>query len=321
MDSIIYTNSGAPLITPWSARGMSNEKYAALAKADEKQREVDSDAAKVFEQPSMKADDQQRNYLRTKIQSIVERLKVLQKLFSNDGREMARAVTQIFKELKAALKEYKELAGKELGGVDGMVSSVLSSVPAAPQADSTAKTADSSAGSDAAPASDTAGGDATVQTADAEANTADAQAPASADAPDTTAQTPAATDASAKDAQTSDSTADTKTSDGQPAPSAAAFDGDRTALYKAVEAKVRDMVGSDAMDFLKNVRGIVKFIEDKLLSKARLQIATMKPDKDLEKVVKDLNDSEKDLNQAMDDMEHDLKSAVPGLGMHLDVAA
>ncbi len=286
MDSIIYTNSGAPLVTPWSARGMSNDKYAALAKADAQKREVDNDAARVFDQPKMKADAQQRDFLRSKIQSIIERLKVLQKLFSGDGREMARAVTQVFKELKAALKDYKELAGKELGGVDGMVSAALSSVPATPAMDDK----DTPAG-DAPASGDAAGSDATAQAGDAEAKT-DAQEPADAETPATTSDDPAAP-----------------------------FDGDKTALYKAVDAKVRDMVGEDAMDFLKSVRSVVKFIEDKLLSKARVQIAAMKPDKDLEKVVKDLNDSEKDLNQAMDDMDSDMKSAVPGLGMHLDVAA
>ncbi|HVY87532.1 MAG TPA: hypothetical protein VG942_01595 [Hyphomonadaceae bacterium] len=293
MDSIIYTNSGAPLVTPWSARGMSNETFAALSKADAQKREVESDAMKVLDQPKMKADQDQRNYLRSKIQSIVERLKVLQKLFSNDGREMARAITQIFKELKAALKQYKELAGKELGGVDGMVSQVLAGVPSAPKDDDTAKAEDTNA--------DDTSSDATVKTADAEADAA----------PATDAQTSA-----------SDNKTPTPTTDGdQPAPSAAAFDGDKTALYKAVDAKVRDMVGEDAMDFLKSVRGLVKTIEEKFLAKARIQIAAMKPDKDLERVVKELNDSEKDLNKEMDDMDHDLKAAVPGLGMHLDVAA
>ncbi|MEI9903070.1 MAG: hypothetical protein WDN06_03095 [Asticcacaulis sp.] len=309
----IYTNSGAPLITPWSARGMSDEKFAALSKADAQKQEVQRDAARVFDEPGMKTDDQQRNYLRTKIQSIVERLKVLQKLFSNDGREMARAITQIFKELKAALKEYKELAGKELGNVDGMVSQALASVPASSGSDDTAQTADSSGTDDTAKAADATNGDATVQSADTEAQAAP-------DA-DTKASTGDTATAAASAAAPADSPAATTADNSQPAPSAAAFDGDKTALYKAVDAKVRDMVGSDAMDFLKMVKSLVKTIEDKFLAKARTQIAAMKPDKDLEKVVKDLNDSEKDLNQTMDDMDSDLKSAVPGLGMHLDVAA
>ncbi len=311
MDSTIYTNSGAPLITPWSARGMSNEKFAALAKSDAQKQEVQRDAARVFDEPGMKSDDQQRNYLRTKIQSIVERLKVLQKLFSNDGREMARAITQIFKELKAALKAYKELAGKELGNVDGMVSQALASVPASSDAGDQAPTDDASA-DDTAKAGDSSD-DTSVQAADAQAEAAPEA--------DTAVKT-GSDDVTATDNRKSATTDTTTTTDSsQPAPSATAFDGDKTALYKAVEAKVRDMVGSDAMDFLKMVKGLVKTIEDKFLAKARIQIAAMKPDKDLERVVKDLNDSEKDLNQTMDDMDSDLKNAVPGLGMHLDVAA
>ncbi len=318
MDSTIYTNSGAPLVTPWSPRGMSVDKYNALAKADAKKQEVESDAAKVFDQPRMKADDQQRNFLRTKIQNIVERLKVLQKLFSNDGREMARAVTQIFKELKAALKEYKELAGKELGGIDGMVSAALAPASSAPTDGGADKAADNSAASADAGRTDNTAGDAAVQAADAETQTADTETSAPVEATDATAQTPAAPDGGQTPATNDTSTA---ASGSQPTSAPDAFDGDKTALYKAVESKVRDMVGEDAMDFLKMVKSVVKTIEDKLLSKARIQIAAMTPDKDLEKVVKDLNDSEKDLRQTMDDMERDMKNAVPGLGMHLDVAA
>ncbi len=290
MDSTIYTNSGAPLITPWSPRGMSTDAYNAQVKADQKKQEIDSDAAKVFEQPTMKADDQERDFLRAKIQGIMDRLKVLQKLFSNDGREMARAVTEIFKELKAALKEYKDLAGKELGGVDGTVAQAMA--PPTPGDSTGDATDDKGTGSDTA-----------TDKADA---TPPPEAPAATDG-----QT--STDGTTTVASTTAPSGDTSTQPAAP--------DDRAGLYKAVEQKVRETIGEGAMDFLNLVKSVVKTIEDKLLSKARVQIAAMKPDKDLEKVVKDLNDSEKDLNQAMDDMDSDLKNAVPGLGMHLDVAA
>lgn len=113
MDAVIRTNSGAPLITPWSARGMSNEAYAAKAKADEHKQAVQSLAYKAANSPNNKGLDQSRDFVKQKIEGIRKRLQILKKLFSGNPKEMARALGQIFKELKAALKEYKRITGQE----------------------------------------------------------------------------------------------------------------------------------------------------------------------------------------------------------------
>lgn len=319
MDSIIYTNSGAPLITPWSARGMSNEKYAALQVKEAKKHEVEADAAKVFDQPSMKVDDKQRNFLRTKIENIVKRLKILQKLFSGDGREMARALTQIFKELKAALKAYKELAGKELGNVEGMVGQAMAPAPAAKGEGDDAGKAEAKNAEETAPET-------------AEAAPVDEATGTAAEAAPETAPEATTTDETSADGSTSQEASvipepplhtPPPVSEGPPALPAGSAWSDKSSLYKAVEQKVRETIGNDAMDFLKMVKAVVKHIEEKMLSKARIQISMMKPDKDLEKVVKELNESQKDLHKTMDDMDRDLKAAVPtlGTGMHVDIAA
>lgn len=291
MDAIIRTNSGAPLITPWSARGMSNDKYNILAKADDKKHTIESVASKAFDSPVMKAADKDKAFIKQKIEAIKERLKILRKLYSGNPKEMAKALTQIFKDLKAALKEYKAATDKEIGASAGVVEAIMpADVPMTPPAADAATPADDAKDQPAAPAdpvADPAGDPATQTTTQA----ADPIAAPSADQ----APTDPATAATAND--------------------------DKHALYGQIEEKVKTMAGEDGLDFTKEIKGLVQWIEDKMLTPARIQMKAKKPDKDTDKAFEDVDKQLKELKQEMEDVERDIKREAPAVGQHLDVAA
>ncbi len=287
MDSVIRTNSGAPLITPYTARGMSDARAAMLAAAAKKKAEITSDAMKAFDAPTMKASTQSKNMVRDKIEAIRKRLTILRKLYAGNPKEMARALAQVFKELKQAVKDYAAAVKSEIGASDSAVSTTLSA------GDTTVPDAD------AAPDSGKVETDKKADDQKADETPADDTQAASSDTKDTATQTPA------------------DPSDSKPADATA----DHTALYNQVTTTVRTMAGEDGMEFTRLIKGLVQEIKDKMLTPARIQMQAQKPDKATEEAFKDVDGALKDLDQAMDDMEHDIKDAAPGVGMHLDVAA
>jgi hypothetical protein len=281
MDTVILTNSGAPLITPWSARGMSNDKYAALAAADARKSKVESEAQKAFDTPVMKAADKEKDFIRQRIEGIKQRIKILQKMYSGNPKQMAHALAQVFKELKAALKDFKAATSKELGASAGAVDATLTAgVPAEPAA---------------APKDESKKDD-----ADKTAQTDGTEVAQAATAPDT--QTP-----------------ENKSAD--PAADAQPQAKDSTDMYASVTQKVREMAGADGLDFVKEVKGLVQWIEDKLLTPARIQKTAQKPDKFTDNAFEDVEKTLKDLRHDMEDMERDIKQVVPGVGQNVDVAA
>ncbi|HVZ28830.1 MAG TPA: hypothetical protein VG839_00445 [Asticcacaulis sp.] len=283
MDTAIRTNSGAPLITPWSARGMSNDKYAAMAAVSARKSEVESAAQKAFDTPVMKAADKDKDYIRQRIEGIKQRLKILQKMYSGNPKQMAHALAQVFKELKAALKDYKAAVDKELGAsrsaTDAALTAGVPAEPAAPQADS----------------------DKDETKKDAAPTDADAAQTAEKAADPVQAETPAPPEAQTPDA---------------PQPQAA-----DTGLYTSVARKVQEMAGADGLDFVKEIKGLAQWIEDKLLAPARIQKAAQKPDKFTDNAFEDVEKTLKDLRHDMEDMERDIKQVAPGVGQNLDVAA
>lgn len=292
MDVTIRTNSGAPLITPWSARGMSNDKYNLLTKADEKKRTIETVASKAFESPVMKAADKDKSFIREKIEGIKKRLQILRKLFSGNPKEMAKALAQVFKELKAALKDYKAATDKEIGASAGAVDAMMpADVAMAPPADATA---------------DDASKDDTAKDTDA--------APEEASATDEPAQDPAvAIEQPTAAAEPAPPLAD-------PAVAAAPHD-EKHALYGQIAEKVKTMAGEDGLEFTKEIKGLVQWIEDKMLTPARIQMKAKKPDKDTDKAFEDVDKELKALKKEMEDIERDIKREAPAVGQHLDVAA
>jgi hypothetical protein len=263
MDTYIRTNSGAPLITPWSARGMSNDKYAALAAADARKSKIESAAQKAFDTPVMKAADKDKDYVRQRIEGIKQRLKILQKMYSGNPKQMAHALAQVFKELKAALKDYKAAIDKEMRASTSAVDATLTAdVPAEP----------------AAPA----------ESAKTDSDKTDAPKDGDTDAAQASAQAQAA---------------------------------DGAGLYASVEKKVQEMAGTDGLDFVKEIKGLTQWIEDKLLAPARIQKAAQKPDKFTDNAFEDVEKTLKDLRHDMEDVERDIKLVAPGVGQNIDVAA
>ena len=293
MDVTIRTNSGAPLITPWSARGMSNDKYNLLAKADEKKRTIETVASKAFESPVMKAADKDKSFIREKIEGIKKRLQILRKLFSGNPKEMAKALAQVFKELKAALKDYKAATDKEIGASAGAVDAMMpADVPMPPPAD--------------AQAADDAAKDDTAKDTDA--------APEETPATDEPAQDPAvAIEQPVAAAEPALPVVD-------PAVAAAPHD-EKHALYGQISEKVKTMAGEDGLEFTKEIKGLVQWIEDKMLTPARIQMKAKKPDKGTDKAFEDVDKELKELKKEMEDIERDIKREAPAVGQHLDVAA
>ena len=287
MDTVIRTHSGAPLITPplltpRSARGMSNDKFAALAATKTKKDLITSTAQKAFDAPPMKVAEKSKAFVREKIEGIKKRLQILRKLFGSNPKEMAKALTQIFKELKAAIKEYKAAVKDEIGASADVVAGMMPAEPPPAPADAATKPEDKTDGTNPSEeASDTTVEDVTAETA---TSAAQAEEPSAAPNPNTATE-------------------------------------DKTALYGKVGEEVRKMAGEDGMAFAKEMKGLVQWIEDKMLAPARIQMKAQKPNKETDKAFEDVEKNLKDLCKDMEDMERDIKRDVPTVGQHIDIAA
>jgi hypothetical protein len=244
-------NPAATVVERSLARGMSNEKYQLLKKADDHRKELQEKTSKAMDTPEMRVQNEAKTRAREKLKAIVEKLKILKKLFSGNAKEMARAMTQVFKELKAALKEFKE-AGK--AQMDAVASSAASIVPPM-----------------------TAG-----------------------------ATAPARPEGDAKAVEAEGKTAETAAN---------------TVSHDELMGSMRRSLGEDGMEFLKELKGILKHIDEKMLAPARIQKAAQKSDEDTDKVFEDMDKELKDLRKAMADMERDLKHDAPETGMVLDMRA
>ena len=92
--------------------------------------EVKADVAKVLSSSSLAAPVKKKELARARVQQIIERLKVLKKLFAYYPKQMARALAQIFKELKSAVKDYARAGGDELS-LAGEAAGAATTPPAA----------------------------------------------------------------------------------------------------------------------------------------------------------------------------------------------
>ncbi len=257
-DPGVRTNSGALLLTPWSARGMSDDAFSAKQAKDVHADAITAAVAKAEQTPTFSASAGSEDFIKSEIQGLQKRLQILQKLFAGNPKGMAQAVTQIFKELRAALKQYKAATGQDFAGADAAAASVTPP-----------------------PATATPSGDAS--TGDNPAATADTSAT------DTTSQDPLAKAA--------------------------------IVSYAEVDQALREAIGNDGMQFLATLKGVLKFIDDKMLTPVRIQYATQKHDKDTDKAFKDMDDARKALDQDMSDMNDDISKDAPTLGLKLSTTA
>lgn len=116
-------------------------KKAARQKAEDRKTRVGSEASKALANTALTGSETAKAQARARVQAIVERLKILKKLFGADPRAMAHALTQIFKELKSALKAYRDAAGQELSMSGLAVGATLGAAPAESGADAAADAA------------------------------------------------------------------------------------------------------------------------------------------------------------------------------------
>ncbi len=251
-DPGVRTNSGAPLLTPWSARGMSDQALTAQQAKDAHAAAISTAVGKAEQTPTFSASASSQDFIKSEIQGLQKRLQILQKLFAGNPKGMAQAVTQIFKELRAALKAYKAATGQDFAGADAAAQVTT------PAASSTAST-DTSTGDTPAPAADDATADPTAKSA--------------------------------------------------------------AASYAEVDQALREAIGNDGLQFLDTLKGLLKFIDDKMLTPVRIHYATQKHDKDTDKAFKDMDDARKALDQDMSDMNDDISQDAPTLGLKLSTTA
>lgn len=96
------------------AQLMQKREASQAAKAEEKRR-VAQNVAEAMNSSRMDAPERAKRDAKAKLVEIGKRLQLLRKLFAGNPKEMARALTQVFKELRAAVKAYKDAGGAELG--------------------------------------------------------------------------------------------------------------------------------------------------------------------------------------------------------------
>lgn len=262
-DPGVRTNSGALLLTPWSARGMSDAAFTTSQAKDAHAAAISTAVGKAEQTPTFSASASSEDFITSEIQGLQKRLQILQKLFAGNPRGMAQAVTQILKELRAALKQYRAATGQDFAAADGAAASVT-----------------------APPASSMSPGDAA--TSDSSASTADTSSPDTT-SPDTTIRDPIAKAA--------------------------------TVSYSDVDQALREAIGNDGMQFLTTLKGLLTFIDDKMLTPVRIQYATQKHDKDTDKAFKDMDEARKALDQDMSDMRDDIVKDAPTLGLKVSTTA
>lgn len=110
---MIY-NRAASAPAPTYAELMQKREASRAAKAEEK-RSVAQNVAEAMNSSRMDAPERAKQAAKAKLIEISKRLQLLRKLFAGNPKEMARALTQVLKELRAAVKAYKDAGGAELG--------------------------------------------------------------------------------------------------------------------------------------------------------------------------------------------------------------
>jgi hypothetical protein len=129
--------AGAYGLAQGKARAVKTPGELAGAAAARK-RGIEEDKGKALSSPRMSAAASAKGQARAKVQQLVDRLKILKKLYSANPREMAKALAQVFKELKAAVKAFKDAGGQELALAGEAVSGAMAPARAEAPADGAA---------------------------------------------------------------------------------------------------------------------------------------------------------------------------------------
>jgi hypothetical protein len=106
---------------------------------------VDAAAAQARGSARFAPSDTWKQMAKAKVQELIERVRILKKLYSGDPREMARMLAQVFKELKAAVRAYKDATGDELGMAGDVAAGALNATAAGSSPGGTGDTPDKAA--------------------------------------------------------------------------------------------------------------------------------------------------------------------------------
>ena len=147
---MMIANRGASLPAPTYAQLLQKREASQAAKAEEKRR-VAQNVAEAMNSARMDAPERAKQAAKAKVIEIAKRLQLLKKLFAGNPKDMARALTQVFKELRAAVKAYKDAGGAELG-YSGEAARTAVANDDAPKTDEEGDTPAEDAGSAEAPA-------------------------------------------------------------------------------------------------------------------------------------------------------------------------
>ncbi len=120
-------------------RGMSVERFNAEQAADKKKAAITKAASDLLSSPKNDGAEQAKSRVREQIQEIRKRLNILKSLYANNPKEMAKALAQVFKELKAAIKAYKAALKSEM---DNAGDAGVTAIPAEPMPAAAADTAE-----------------------------------------------------------------------------------------------------------------------------------------------------------------------------------
>ncbi len=120
-------------------RGMSLERFQAQQAADAKKAAIGKAAASLLSSSKNDGAEQSKSRVREQIEAIKKRLTILKSLYANNPREMAKALAQVFKELKAAVKAYKAALKSEMGNAGDSVTAMPAEPMAALAGDTAAK--------------------------------------------------------------------------------------------------------------------------------------------------------------------------------------
>jgi hypothetical protein len=110
---MMISSRAASTPAPTYAQAMQARDASRAAKAEEK-RAVAENVAEAMSSSRMDAPERAKRDAKAKLIDIAKRIQLLKKLFAGNPKEMARALTQVFKELRAAVKAYKDAGGAEL---------------------------------------------------------------------------------------------------------------------------------------------------------------------------------------------------------------
>ncbi|MBJ7486206.1 hypothetical protein [Brevundimonas sp.] len=280
------------MIAPQSAVSALAPSDAKAAKARATLTGVKTATAARAEQPSPIEDQARKQRLarkdqaRQQVQVLVERIRTLKQFASDNPQVMAKQLAQIVKQLKSALKAYAEAGGTPPPGA-----STSAAVPAAPAPAASAEKAPASTSPAAeARTAETATGPAEAVETETEAETesADAEVPDRA-APPSLEETPAAAPASRADVRPGD-------------------------IYKAMKERISGSEAAADMTFVKEVRGIGKWIKE-LLDKAKVQMAFKPMDDEAKTAFEDADEGLKEIDDALDDLDRGIRASSPEAGL------